>query len=75
MQLRVERARELLLYSDRPVIEVAVAAGFSSTSHFADLVQADLRRAALRHARRRGPTAACRRRSAGRNQRVIVSES
>jgi transcriptional regulator GlxA family with amidase domain len=35
MQLRVERARELLLYSDRPVIEVAVSAGFTSTSHFA----------------------------------------
>jgi transcriptional regulator GlxA family with amidase domain len=35
MQLRVERARELLLYSDRPVLEVAVAAGFASTSHFA----------------------------------------
>jgi len=35
MQLRVERARELLIYSDRPVIDVAVQAGFSSTSHFA----------------------------------------
>jgi transcriptional regulator GlxA family with amidase domain len=35
MQLRVERARELLLYSDRPVIEVAVSAGFTSASHFA----------------------------------------
>ncbi|WP_349371240.1 GlxA family transcriptional regulator [Salinarimonas sp.] len=35
MQLRIERARELLLYSDRPVIEVAIAAGFTSTSHFA----------------------------------------
>jgi transcriptional regulator GlxA family with amidase domain len=35
MQLRVERARELLIYSDRSVIEVAVRAGFSSTSHFA----------------------------------------
>ena len=35
MQLRVERARELLLYSDRPVIEIAVSAGFTSTSHFA----------------------------------------
>ncbi len=34
MQLRVERARELLLYSDRPVIEIAVSAGFTSTSHF-----------------------------------------
>src|SRR6266536_1943982 len=35
MQLRVERARELLIYSDRSVIDVAVRAGFSSTSHFA----------------------------------------
>jgi transcriptional regulator GlxA family with amidase domain len=35
MQLRVERARELLLYSDRPVIDIAVSAGFTSTSHFA----------------------------------------
>ena len=32
--LRIDRARELLLYSDRPVIDVAVAAGFTSTSHF-----------------------------------------
>jgi transcriptional regulator GlxA family with amidase domain len=35
MQLRVERARELLLYSDKPIIEIAVSAGFASTSHFA----------------------------------------
>lgn len=35
MRLRVERARELLLYSDRPIIEVAVSTGFESTSHFA----------------------------------------
>jgi transcriptional regulator GlxA family with amidase domain len=28
-------ARELLIYSDRSVIDVAVQAGFSSTSHFA----------------------------------------
>lgn len=34
MQLRVERARELLIYSDRAVIDVAVRTGFSSTSHF-----------------------------------------
>ena len=32
--LRIDRARELLLYSDRPVVEVAVASGFTSTSHF-----------------------------------------
>jgi transcriptional regulator GlxA family with amidase domain len=35
MQLRVGRARELLLYSDRPIIDIAVQAGFTSTSHFA----------------------------------------
>ena len=35
MRLRVERARELLLYSDRPIIDIAVSAGFTSTSHFA----------------------------------------
>ena len=34
MQLRVERARELLLYSDKPIIEIAVSAGFASASHF-----------------------------------------
>ena len=39
MQLRVERARELLLYSDRPIIEVAISAGFASTSHFATWYQ------------------------------------
>lgn len=35
LTLRIDRARELLLYSDRPVLEVAIAAGFTSTSHFA----------------------------------------
>lgn len=34
LMLRIDRARELLLYSDRPILEVAVAAGFTSTSHF-----------------------------------------
>jgi len=34
MQLRIERARELLITSNRPVIDVAVRAGFTSTSHF-----------------------------------------
>lgn len=32
--LRIDRARELLLYSERAIIDVAVAAGFTSTSHF-----------------------------------------
>ncbi len=32
--LRVDRARELLIYSDRRILEVAVASGFTSTSHF-----------------------------------------
>jgi transcriptional regulator GlxA family with amidase domain len=35
MQLRVERARELLIYSDRRIIDIAVSSGFASTSHFA----------------------------------------
>jgi transcriptional regulator GlxA family with amidase domain len=35
MQIRVEQARELLLYSDRSIIEVAILCGFTSTSHFA----------------------------------------
>jgi len=35
MQLRIERARELLIYSDRPVLDIAVSAGFTSSSHFA----------------------------------------
>ena len=34
LSLRVDRARELLLYSDRPILDVAVATGFTSTSHF-----------------------------------------
>ena len=36
MRLRVERARELLLYSNKPIVEVAVSSGFASTSHFAN---------------------------------------
>lgn len=32
--LRIDRARELLLYSDRQILDVAVATGFASTSHF-----------------------------------------
>lgn len=35
MQLRLDRARELLIYSDRPIIEIAILSGFTSTSHFA----------------------------------------
>ncbi len=34
IKLRSERAREMLLYTDQPVLDVAVATGFSSTSHF-----------------------------------------
>jgi transcriptional regulator GlxA family with amidase domain len=33
--LRAERARELLMYSDRPVLDVAIATGFNSNSHMA----------------------------------------
>jgi len=35
MQLRIEHARELLIYSDRRIIDIAVASGFTSTSQFA----------------------------------------
>ncbi len=34
LSLRIDRAREMLLYTEQPVIEIAVAAGFASTSHF-----------------------------------------
>jgi transcriptional regulator GlxA family with amidase domain len=33
MNLKVERARELLLYSNRPITDVAIAAGFNSSAH------------------------------------------
>ncbi len=35
LALRVDRARELLTYSDLTLLEVSVASGFTSTSHFA----------------------------------------
>lgn len=35
MKIRLQHARELLLYSDKSIIEVAVCVGFASTSHFA----------------------------------------
>jgi len=34
LALRLDRARELLIYSDRPIFEIAVATGFTSASHF-----------------------------------------
>lgn len=34
ISLRIERARELLLYTEQPIFEVAIASGFSSASHF-----------------------------------------
>lgn len=34
LMLRIDRARELLLYSDQAILDVAVATGFTSTSHF-----------------------------------------
>jgi transcriptional regulator GlxA family with amidase domain len=33
LKLRVARAREMLLYSDQSVLDIAMATGFSSTSH------------------------------------------
>lgn len=35
LELRLEQAREMLIYSDRSIIDIAVSVGFSSTSHFA----------------------------------------
>lgn len=35
LSLRIDRARELLIYTNQPIIDVAVAVGFASTSHFA----------------------------------------
>lgn len=34
LQLRLQRARALLQYSDLPVVEIAVACGFGSAAHF-----------------------------------------
>lgn len=36
ISLRIERARELLLYSNQPILSIGVACGFTSTSHFAN---------------------------------------
>ncbi|MBS7537496.1 GlxA family transcriptional regulator [Ancylobacter lacus] len=33
LSLRVDRARELLIYTNQPILEIAVAVGFASTSH------------------------------------------
>ena len=35
LELRLEQAREMLIYSDQSIIEIAVSVGFGSTSHFA----------------------------------------
>ncbi len=35
LELRLEQAREMLIYSDRSIIDIAVSVGFTSTSHFA----------------------------------------
>lgn len=35
LTLRLDRGRELLLYTDRSVLDIAIACGFGSTSHFA----------------------------------------
>lgn len=34
LMLRTERGRELLIYTEKPLLEIAVAAGFGSVSHF-----------------------------------------
>ncbi|WP_410012797.1 GlxA family transcriptional regulator [Sodalis sp. C49] len=58
LELRLEQAREMLIYSDLSIIDIAVSVGFSSTSHFAGgfrrafgVLPSDMRRA--RHARNR----------------------
>ncbi|TKI04234.1 GlxA family transcriptional regulator [Martelella alba] len=35
LELRLEQAREMLIYSDQSIIDIAVSVGFGSTSHFA----------------------------------------
>lgn len=51
-ELRLEQAREMLIYSDLSIIDIAVSVGFSSTSHFAGgfrrlfgVLPSDMRRA------------------------------
>ena len=39
LSLRVERAREMLLYTEQPIIDIAMATGFASTSHFSKWVK------------------------------------
>ncbi|RJE89447.1 GlxA family transcriptional regulator [Paracoccus onubensis] len=34
LSLRVERAREMLLYTEQSIMDIAIATGFASTSHF-----------------------------------------
>lgn len=57
LALRVDRARELLIYSDRTLLDVAVASGFSSTSHFSQWFRRlhGQRPSELREQARRGP--------------------
>ena len=66
LELRLDRARELLLQTAKPILDVAVACGFASASHFSRCYRAvyghkpsDERSAALA-----GRTARARRRSA-----------
>ena len=68
----MERARELLIYSDRSVIDVAVQAGFSSTSHFAAWYK---RIYGARPSEMRGSADPVRLREAGSQSGLIVSDS
>lgn len=34
LSLRIDRAREMLLYTEQPILDIAIASGFASTSHF-----------------------------------------
>jgi transcriptional regulator GlxA family with amidase domain len=40
MRLRLERARELLIHGNSPILDVAMATGFSSSSYFAESYRA-----------------------------------
>lgn len=63
-RLRMERARQILLASEKPIIEVALDVGFASTSHFTrefrrtfDRTPAEVRDSAARERREMSKTA------------------
>jgi len=63
LKLRLDRARQMLLQTTKPILDVAVACGFASASHFSRCYRAayehkpsDERAAALAERPSRGPT-------------------